>query len=264
MNRIMSLNKINVIEFIRTKKAIFCSCFLLVITGLNLIIAASFNFISKNVDLSNYQIIKNFLDSINEAIPSSVKDYSSLYCSQIITLYSFLCVLIFSRIVPDEINKGKWIIPTNYDYKKSQIIISKSVIYALLACLPIIPLFYIYNFSLQFFFGEDSYAFLELLGRSLLLFFDEFCIISLSVALSSKKQYIIFLLSMFAYFTILPDMLSLLSFKYFLPTFVFSYLYSNETFGWLLFVPILENLIIYVLIFILCIIDSSKININER
>ena len=262
--RVLNLNKINIKEFVRTKKVVVCFCFLLALTFLGIVIAFVFNYIHKNIDLSQYEAINNFLSVLNTTIPHNIKDYSSLYCSQIVTMYSLLCFLVFSKIIPDEISKGKWIFPINYGYKQSEIIISKAFVYALFSCLPITPLFFAYHFSLQLMFEGENYKFLELLGRCMLLFFDEFCIISLAIVLSSKKQYIVFLISLFSYFAIMPDMLSFLPFKQYLPTFVYTYLYLNGSIDWKLSIPIFENIAVYSLILTLCLVHSTKINVNER
>lgn len=183
------------------------------------------------------QVIKDFFTG---DLATSI----SIYAADVGLFYAVMIVFFTFGLIPDEIKKGKLIIPLAAGYDKKTLALSKVIVYSIALGLPVIPGYLVY-----YWFGGIAYGFNFAFGHALynaiLLAFGMSAHACVSLALSMLYKYkLATMFSMIGFIIILPEIFARLSIGVYFPTYVYTYVFNSGENPLSTIIPILEMLII--------------------
>lgn len=243
MKDFMCIVKKDFKEYMRGKKNVIFSVALLAI-GVMVIMTTMFfpTLISALAEKAPDMISDSkSLDSMmGNLFPDNLKGSMGIWASDVGSFYSILIVLMVHGLIMKEINRGAWILPVASGYKKSNLLLSKVLVYGIGAAFPVFLLTNVYFFAASTFLDNDI-TFTNALISSIVLAIAIFGVAALTIITSVfYKNSIIAALSMLVIVMVAPDVLSLFSFGKLLPTYLLTFVYSMESDIRMIIVPIIE------------------------
>ena len=172
---------------------------------------------------------QSMADFLLKLFPPDLRGNVGTVVSDFCLFYSVVIILATFGMVPNEIEGNRWLTPLLCGYTKSELLISKCVIYGLGASAPVVLLTIIYYAFAASFFTEnltfwDTVVFAAIVGLI------EFCLCTITISLSAIcKHSITAAVSVLGIVYAVPDILNYLSFGKMLPTYLFTYIYSFST-----------------------------------
>ncbi len=172
----------------------------------------------------------------------------SIYAADVGLFYAVMIVFFTFGLIPDEIKKGKLIIPFAAGYDKKTLALSKVIVYSLSLGLPVIPgylVYYwiggaIYGFNLEF--GHALY-------NALLLAFGMGAHACVSLGLSMLYRYkLLTMFSMIGLIIILPEIFGRVSIGKYFPTYIYTYVFNSGVDPISTLIPIIGMLIVMAIV----------------
>lgn len=232
MNNIYICIKKDCIEIIRKKKNITCSLTLLSIVLCVFFITSYYDILLEILLSKSPGMISNTIgiyEMMNKVFPKDLKGSMGIVASDIVIFYSMLSVFMTYSLIPEEINNGKWIIPLNSGFSKFDLTLSKAITYGIAFSLPTMVFYNLYYFL----YSSSNTVNFPLMGaiiNSLILLYLIFTIVFLTIELSIIfKKSISSALCILSIVLFAPDIFNYFSFGKWLPTYLFTHLYSSET-----------------------------------
>ena len=257
-----SLEK-DVKEYIRKKYNIIYALLICGICGMVLISTRYLPFIIDMVIEQSPQMILDqaaIMQNVSSLLPNDLKGSIGNVASYICLFYSIVVVLTTYNLLPLEIRYGKWVNPILCGYKPSIIIASKCIVYSIGVSLPPFICIILYFFIGRVFF-DCNVTIGFVIAVSLVTSIIEFAISTITISTSLLyKHSIICAISMIGIVLTVPDVLNYFSFGKKLPTYLFTYIYSNSDSYIDIIIPTIMTLFVIVLFYIL---SCKKVKISE-
>ena len=253
MKSIVFAIKKDVKEYMRGKKNIYFSLTLLAIGAMVLLTTMFFpNLIAALAEKAPDMISDSgSLDAMMANLfPDDLKGSFGIWASDVGVFYSIVTVLMTHGLISNEIKTGKWIMPVASGYKKSELLLSKCIVYGGGAAFPVLVVSNLYYFVASAVLDNNigfSVAFLNSLILSIAI-----AAITVFTILSSVlyKHSITAGLSIIVIVMVAPDVLTYFSFGKFMPTYLLTYVYSMSVNTIDLVVPLIEIIAIFAALFV--------------
>ena len=237
-------------EVIRTGKVI---TFVLVAFGLALMILM-FTFLFSDIPEVMWEQLSAFnIGSLEEVMasmyPKSARESTGIFAYYIGFFFSLVVILVTFNILPKERAQGKWIIPLQQGYERSDIIFSKCLVYGVLTGLVVI-LAYFFYYTVANIYMERNFPFGNALVCGIVHGFN-LCFIVIYTMIFSLiwKNPVIAAVSMLATIILVPDIAIYFSFGKYLPTYPLTFVYdSSDRYGNLV-APFILNLGILLILY---------------
>lgn len=267
MSRLSLCMKKDRIEFLRSKKLGVCIVFLSVFLAFLLILTAVIPQLT-NLVKSDIEIVASGIDLmvnwLNDYFPRMLTDSTAFYSTEIGLFYSILVIAFSFSVLPKEIKSGRLILPICNGYQQKEIFLSKQIIYATFSAVPAGVAYFVY-YLIGSTFLENDYPIAQALISSVVTMFNVFCIVCITIALSViYKHSILVIISVGLTVAASPDLLYVLPFGKYIPTYLFTYLNYSINDPIQLIVPVIEYVVIVVLLDILVIKRKFAIVVDER
>lgn len=261
MTNLSSLLKKDWKEYLRGNKYLIFS---LVLFGLGAMLLLTTRYFPLLMDAMNQLAPGMVLDpqALNQTIgnfyAADMRTSFGLWAPDVCLFYTILVVLITLNIIPNERHRGCWIMPNAVGYKKSQILLSKCIVYSLGASLPVFVFSLIY-YAVSALFMVHDLAFGEALIDSVVLTIAMATIVVVTILTSAiGKHPIIAAISIIVFVLLGPDLLALFTFGRYLPTYILSYVYMMEYDLGALIIPIIEIIIMDFVLFKIAVAKLEK------
>lgn len=217
-------------EFVRCGRCIFCFCLLGAVFIMVMAITLIFPFVLNVILTEMPMLLSDFSSVGNIAVklfPSDVKENMGVFAANTVLFYTIAISFICGKIIPDEIKKGKWIIPINSGYKGKILLASKCVVYGIGMAFPAFIMYILYYFAVSLFMVVNFSLWAAFLNSAVLgiIFFSE--IVAVILISSIYKKGVLASVSVIVAVIAAPDILSLFSFGRYFPTYLFTFVYSS-------------------------------------
>ncbi len=251
-NEMVCCIKKDIKEVIRTKKAV---TLLIVELGIALMILA-FTLIFSDIPEVMWQQLSAFNigsleDVIGSLYPRNVRESTGIFAYYTGFFFSLILVLMTVNILPRERDSGKWLIPLQQGYDKSDLITSKCIVYGLTAGAAVFISYAFYYIAANITM-ERNFSFANALICAVIHSFNLCFIVIYTMILSVVfKNPVMAAVSMLGTIILVPDIAIYFSFGKLLPTYLLTFVYdSSNSYGDLI-IPLTINIMILAVIFIL-------------
>ena len=254
------------LEFVRSHMNIICPLVLLGCAAIVLLSTAYMPLLLEramevtdvmNTDMSVSAFMEKFF-------PVDLKGSLGIFSSDIGIFYSLTVIFLTYSLLPNDISKGRLILPLCAGYKKNTLFLSKQFVYSILCAFPVLPIYVLYYY-IGVGFLDVNYPFKFAIFNALLWLLAVFAIVYLTIALSVlyKHKYSC-LATMVLIIMVAPDVLSFFKFGPFFPTHILTYLYRSDENTGALVIPILVLLLILICVDLVALKKQFSVEIDER
>lgn len=267
MSRLSLCIKKDRTEYLRSNKLTICIVFLALfmafVLGLTALVPRLSELISSGTEFMS-EGIDAIADFLRSYFPQTLSGSMEFFSTEIGLFYSVLAIAFSFGVLPNEIKSGRLILPTCNGYKQKEIFLSKQLVYALFTSIPAGVSYFLYYLLGSTFLKRDYEIQMALLG-AVVTAFNIFCIVCLSVALSViYKHKIWVIVSLGLTVAASPDILGILPFGKYIPTYIYTYLnYPNKD-PMELIIPVIEYIVLIVVLDIVVIKRGFAVIVDER
>ena len=242
----------DLIEILRGKRNMIWSLTLLAIGGMILLTTLFFPELTGTLGekapgmISDSEALDEMMRNL---FPNDVKGSLGIWASDVGVFYTVVTVLMTHRLVPDEIRKGKWIMPVALGYSRKVLLLSKCLVYAVCAALPVFVLTNVYYMAASALLSGDGFIGLPII-QSLSLSIGSSGIVIITILLSILYRHsITAAATMIAAVLAAPDVLSFFQFGKYLPTYLLTFAYTMSDSAADLIIPIIGLTALCVVLF---------------
>ena len=205
--------------------------------------------------ISDSQAMADFMLKL---FPTDAKGNLGTVVSNFCMFYSLVVVLSVFRTIPNEIEGSKWLTPLLCGYKKTELLLSKCIIFGLGSAVPVVILTLVY-YELATMFFPINLSFFDAMVYAIVVGIIELCMCVITISLSVVcKHSIIAAISVIGIVYTVPDLFNYLSFGKMLPTYMFTYIYSYSTDYKTVVIPSVGMIVLSVLFLIQAIVILRK------
>lgn len=253
MNTMINCIKKDLLEIRRNKKLILCSISLIVI-AIFVQIIGRYNSVLTSILVEKGGILvsdpQSIIQLFQKLFPSDLRNSLAIYASDIGIFYFLIEMFICVDLLPNEIREHRWIFPISAGYKKSNLLLSKVIVYSLQLSIPVFIVFNTYSIIGSFWMATNISPSFTLLLSSVMAIVC--CLVSAFTIMLSVifKNKITTLITMISTVIISPDIFYIFSFGKYLPTQLLSFVYTAQGSPSDLVIPLIISAVLLLICFI--------------
>ncbi len=202
--------------------------------------------------------IQSLEDMMSTLYPKIVSANIGVFSYYIGFFYSLVLVLVVNGILPREWKKGKWVLPIEQGYLRSDLILGKCIVYGVSSGACVFVAYILYYIVANTFMVRD----MSIPDAVLLAFIHGLnmaFIVSYTMLMSVWfRNGIVAAISVIGTVLFVPDIMNFLPIGKYLPTYMLTFVYDTHTDYSELVMPLLLNIILLILTYIFAIRRAEK------